>query len=173
MGRPDNVIMMAADVLAPDHQQPPCWLDYDKIVPWIVSNNTNIAFQPQIQSYNEVIKSATRYSDVRMSAMASQITGISTVCSVVCSGAHQRKYQISASLAFVRGIHRSPVDSPHKWPVNFMTSPCRSFRYNWRVRLHTPTWLHVADLYLPWRCPWSDSNDISPHNSPANVIIGR
>ena len=31
--------------------------------------------------------------------------------------ADQRKYQSSASLAFVRGIHRSPVNSPHKWPV--------------------------------------------------------
>ena len=31
--------------------------------------------------------------------------------------AHQRKYQSSASLAFVRGIHRRPVNSPHKWPV--------------------------------------------------------
>ena len=29
----------------------------------------------------------------------------------------QRKHQSSASLAFVRGIHRWPVNSPHKWPV--------------------------------------------------------
>ena len=29
----------------------------------------------------------------------------------------QRKHQRSASLAFVRGIHRGPVNSPHKWPV--------------------------------------------------------
>ena len=29
----------------------------------------------------------------------------------------QRKHQSSASLAFVRGIHRGPVNSPHKWPV--------------------------------------------------------
>ena len=28
-----------------------------------------------------------------------------------------KKHQSSASLAFVRGIHRSPVNSPHKWPV--------------------------------------------------------
>ena len=46
------------------------------------------------------------YSDVIMSTMASQITGVSIVCSAVCSGAHQRKHQSSASLAFVRGIHR-------------------------------------------------------------------
>ena len=29
----------------------------------------------------------------------------------------QRKHQSSASLAFVRGFHRRPVNSPHKWPV--------------------------------------------------------
>ena len=49
--------------------------------------------------------------------MASQITGVSGVCSTVCSGEDQRKQQSSASLAFVRGIHRWPVDSCHKGPV--------------------------------------------------------
>ena len=39
------------------------------------------------------------------------------VCSVACSGTDQRKYQRSASLAFVWGIHRWPVNSPDKWPV--------------------------------------------------------
>ena len=32
-------------------------------------------------------------------------------------GADQRKHQSSASLAYVRGIHRWSVDSPHKGPV--------------------------------------------------------
>ena len=54
------------------------------------------------------------YSDVIMSAMASQIK---IVYSTVYSGAYQRKHQSSASRAFVRGIHRSPVNSPHKGPV--------------------------------------------------------
>ena len=57
------------------------------------------------------------YSDDIMSALASQITGASMVCSTDCSGADQRKHQSSASLAFVRGIHRWPVNSPHKGPV--------------------------------------------------------
>ena len=52
-----------------------------------------------------------------MRAMASQITGFPIVYSTVCSGPDQRKHQSSASLAFVRGIHRWPVNSPHKWPV--------------------------------------------------------
>ena len=33
------------------------------------------------------------------------------------SGADQRKQQSSASLAFVQGIHWSPVNTLHKWPV--------------------------------------------------------
>ena len=49
-----------------------------------------------------------------MDAMASQITGVAIVYSTVCSRADQRKHQSSASPAFVRGIHRSPVNSPHK-----------------------------------------------------------
>ena len=52
-----------------------------------------------------------------MSTMVSQITSVSVVCSTVCSGADQRKHQRSASLTSVRGIHRSPMGSPHKGPV--------------------------------------------------------
>ena len=48
--------------------------------------------------------------------MASQITSVSTVYSTVCSGA-DKKYQSSASLAFVRGIHRWSLNSRHKGPV--------------------------------------------------------
>ena len=57
------------------------------------------------------------YNDVIMSVMASQITSLTIVYSIVYSGADQRKHQSSASLAFVRGIHQWPVNSPHKWPV--------------------------------------------------------
>ena len=57
------------------------------------------------------------YSDFTMSAMASQITGVSIIYSTVCSCADQRKHQSSASLAFVGGIHRWPVNSPHTGPV--------------------------------------------------------
>ena len=52
-----------------------------------------------------------------MGAIESQITGVSIVCLTVCSGVDQRNHQSSASLAFVRGIHRWPVDSPHKGPM--------------------------------------------------------
>ena len=57
------------------------------------------------------------YNDVIMGAIASQITSLTTVYSFVYSEIDQRKYQRSASLAFVRGIHRGPVNSPHKWPA--------------------------------------------------------
>ena len=52
-----------------------------------------------------------------MGAIASQITSLTTVYSIVYSGADQIKHQSSASLAFVRGIHRWPANSTHKWPV--------------------------------------------------------
>ena len=52
-----------------------------------------------------------------MNAMASHITSVSIVCSIVCSGTDQRKNLSSASLAYVRGIHRRLLDSPHKGPV--------------------------------------------------------
>ena len=50
-----------------------------------------------------------------MGAIASQITGLTIVYSTVYSDADQRKYQSSASQAFVQGINRGPVNS--KWPV--------------------------------------------------------
>ena len=52
-----------------------------------------------------------------MGAIASQITSFTIVYSTVYSGADQSKHQSSALLAFVWGIHRGPVNSPHKWPV--------------------------------------------------------
>ena len=53
-----------------------------------------------------------------MSARASQITSLTIVYeSTVYSGADQRKHKSSELLAFVQGIHRWPVNSPHKGPV--------------------------------------------------------
>ena len=63
------------------------------------------------------------YGDVIMDAIASQITSLTIIYSIVYSDADQRKHQSSASLAFVRGIHRRPVNSPHKWPVTRKTFP--------------------------------------------------
>ena len=60
-----------------------CFIDYDITTPYAAQKH---------------------YSDVIMGAMASQITRLAY--STVCLGADQRKHQSSASLAFVRGIHR-------------------------------------------------------------------
>ena len=53
-----------------------------------------------------------------MSMMASPITSVSIVNSTICTGADQRKHEISMSLAFVKGIHQWPVNSPHKENVS-------------------------------------------------------
>ena len=68
------------------------------------------------QSWDDTVR-RTHYNDVIMRAMASQFTGVSVVYSTTCSGEAQRKHQSSASLPFVRGIHRWPMNYPHKWPV--------------------------------------------------------
>ena len=52
-----------------------------------------------------------------MGMMASPMTSPMIAYSTVHSGRDQRIHQSSASQAFVRGIHRWPVNSPHKWPV--------------------------------------------------------
>ena len=44
-----------------------------------------------------------------MSSIASQITSLTIVYSIVYSYADQRKHQSSASMAFVWGIHQGPV----------------------------------------------------------------
>ena len=58
-----------------------------------------------------------------MIVMASQITDVWSVCPTLCSGVDQRKHQSSTSLAFVRGIYRWPVDSPHKGSVTWKMFP--------------------------------------------------
>ena len=63
------------------------------------------------------VLSTLLYTDCRMSALASQITSLTIVYSTVYSDADQRKHLNSAPLAFVRGIHRRAVNSPHKGPV--------------------------------------------------------
>ena len=57
------------------------------------------------------------YYNVIMSTMASQVTSLTITYSSVCSGAGKKTHQISASLAFVRGIHRWPANSLRKGPV--------------------------------------------------------
>ena len=102
-----------------------CWL----IASWTTGNSVNFESKYDSRWWNtSLFKLAAilfipqlagliKYSDVIMGAMASQTTSLTVVYSTVYSGADQRKHQSSASLAFVRRIHRWPVNSAHKWPV--------------------------------------------------------
>ena len=73
------------------------------------------------------------YTDDIMSAMAFQIDGVSMVCLTVCSGADQRKHQSSALLAFVRGIHRWPIDDSYEpyawWIIGKITYICNRIKF--------------------------------------------
>ena len=70
----------------------------------------------------------THYNDVIMGATASQIIGLTIVFSTVYLETDRRKHQSSASLAFVRGIHRGPVNSSHTW----MASNAENVSIWWR-----------------------------------------
>ena len=91
------------------------------------------------------------YSDVIMGAPASQITSLTIVYSNVYSGEDQRKDQSSASLAFVWGIHRWPVNSPQR------ASNAENVSIWWRHhatkmfsrRSHTSQQYHIKYEFIP------------------------
>ena len=88
-------------------------------------------------------------NDIMLCVRASQITSLTIVYSTVYSGAEQRKDKSSASMAFVRGIQRWPVNSRHKGPVTRKMFPFddviiqsvpwespagkRGLQMNWRI----------------------------------------
>ena len=84
-----------------------------------------------------------------MGAMASQITDVSFVFSIVCSNADQRKHQSSASLALVRGIHRWQVNSPHKGTVTRKMFPFDGVIMNTHLMNQ-----HVAEIFV-WKVAWA------------------
>ena len=94
------------------------WMTKLKLIPG--PYNKNCTWTPKLDKTGVNLEKKSRhdyYDDVIMDTRASQITSLTIVYSTVYSGANQRKHQSSASVAFVRGIHRGPVNSPHKWPV--------------------------------------------------------
>ena len=109
------------------------------------------------KSHLSHISRLSHYSDVIMGAMASQITSPPIVYLTVYSGADQRKHQSSASLAIMWGIHRWPVNSPHKWPVTRKMFPfddvilCKGVNNAW-TSLHlnqfSATYCHIHPLRL-------------------------
>ena len=87
-----------------------------------------------------------------MSAMASQITRLTIVYSTVYTGADQRKYQSSASLAFVKGINRGPVNSPHKGPITRKRFPFDDVIMLWGSSQRANDTGHVSMSMYNWSC---------------------
>ena len=86
-----------------------------------------------------------------MSAMAFQITSLTIVYSSVYSGADQKNHQSSASLAFVRGIHRWPVNSHHKGPVTRKMLPFDDVIMSKAEEMNIAT----SDMFISSRSRWN------------------
>ena len=79
----------------------------------------------QISSFPARAKRIVHYNDVIMGTMVSEITSLAIVYSDVYSGVDHRKHQSSASLAFVRGIHRPPAQmASNAENVSIMENGC-------------------------------------------------
>ena len=111
----------------------------------------------QCDNFVATVNAIPHYNDVIMGAMASQITSLTIVYLTVHSGTDQRKHQSSASLTFMRGIHRWPVNSPHKWPVTRKIFPfddvimgCQVLCFNtWRqpgIRMFIIPFKHISPI---------------------------
>ena len=107
------------------------------------------------------------YNDVILGAMASQIISLTIVFSTVYLDTDQRKHQSSATLAFVRRIHRRPVNSPHKWPVTRKMFPFDDVFMDLRIWLGNTTVTHhlfQSDLqiYYWWQGPYLPPSHLKP-----------
>ena len=94
------------------------------------------------------------YSDVIIGARESQITSLTIVYPTVYSDADQRKHQSSASLAFVRGIHRWPVNSPHNGPVKQKIFPFDDVIMCWNATFIPRSRLKEWTCQLPSASPF-------------------
>ena len=89
------------------------------------------------------------YNDVTMSAVASQINSFMIVYSTVYSGADQNKHQSSASLAFVRGIHRWPMNSSYKRPATRKMVPFDDVIMPRETGQYPELWLKMISMAWP------------------------
>ena len=87
--------------------------------------------------------------------MASQITVASQITSltIVYSGIDQRKHKCSAWLVFARGIHRWPVNYPHKGPVTRKMFSFDDVIMPWRKNAQVPGFSSTPSFD---RDPWLD-----------------
>ena len=86
----------------------------------------------------------SHYDDVIMGSIASEITSLASVYSAVYSGADQRKHQSSASLAFVRGIHRGPQRASNAENVFIW------WRHHGRGHCSAGLWINPTLTQMAW-----------------------
>ena len=94
-----------------------------------------------------------------MGAIASKITSLTIVYPTVYLGADQRKHQSSASLAFVRGSHRQPVNSLHRWPVTGKMFPFDDVIMVTQIT-YTYSTFHKICTWFDVQYEWIDPYDI-------------
>ena len=112
--------------------------------------------------------SITHYGDVIMGMIASQMTCLTIVYSTVYVDADQRKHQSFASLAFVREIHRGPVNSPHKRPVTRKMFPFDDVIMDWLFHILMPHNMIILNYSFPY---FHVSNSISVLSFYIDVVL--
>ena len=117
------------------------------------------------------IRCVQLYDDVIMGAMASQITSLPIVYSTVYSDADQRKHQSSASLAFVREIHRRRLNFPHNWPVTRKMFPFHDRHHKYTIINHFDRGYRLS-FWLCKKCIscwWAIHSNLPPFSSDLNI----
>ena len=123
-------------------------------------------FTPSVRPSVRLSVRPSHYDDVVMGAIASHITSLTIVYTTVYWDSDQSKHQSSASLAFVWGIHRGPVNSPHSnaenvsisWRHHVSVRPsrmpcplCIIYSYGWILFiLDTNDHYHERVCRAPW-----------------------
>ena len=84
------------------------------------------------------------------------------------SGADQRKHQSSASLAFARGIHRWPVNSPHKGPV-----PRKMFPFDDVIIKYTNTFacVYFISAFVSYGLQPTDQENRRLHPVKTKILV--
>ena len=106
---------------------------------------------PSAREWDTGAITVTSYEDT----MASQITDNSADCSIACL-ANNKDIRSPYYWPFVKGIHRWPMDSPHKGPVIQKTFPCHGgFMTKQADRPYKPPLRTLNDVLYGWRwkCP--------------------
>ena len=109
-------------------------------------------------------KTLVHYNGVIMGTISSQITSLTIVYSIVYSYADERKHQSSVSLAFVWGIRRGPVNSPHKWPVTQKMFPFDDVIMEMDCMSN-----YISKTFPSWRVNTCEAN----HNTVNHCVLFR